>query len=107
MSEGALPPRDPEALLASPATRLGAHVAIGLLGGALGAALMAMDRGTEGHGHGGGGTPFAMLPHQLLLTLPLAVLLVLLLREVDGRRMATAMVLAVAGIVAVDLLLAL
>jgi hypothetical protein len=101
----ALPARDPDALLSTAPNRAAAHFVVGMLGATLGTVLMAVDAGTEGHGHGGGGTPFVMLPHQLLLTMPLVILLVLLLREVDGRRMGTAVGMALAGILLVDLLL--
>lgn len=100
-----LPARDLDAFAPSPLGLVLASAAVGALGAALGTFLMAIGEGTEGHGHGGGGNPFAMLPHQPLLTLPLAVLRVLLTREVDARRMALCLVLAVAGIAAVDLLL--
>lgn len=101
----ALSPRDPEKLMGSALSRGLAFLAVGALGGALGAVLMGIESGTGGHGHGGGGTPFAMLPHQLLLTLPLAVLVVLLTREADARRMGGALLFALLGVLAVDLLL--
>lgn len=100
-----LPARDPDALLVHPLSRILAAFALGILGGGLGTFLMALEEGVEGHGHGGGGSPFVMLPHQLLLTLPLAILLVLLTREVDARRMAVSLVAAIAGIVTLDVLL--
>ena len=102
---GALPPRDPEALLPRPLTRALTFLVVGMMGAALGAVLMAADSGVEGHGHGGGGNPFVMLPHQILLALPLSLALVLLLREADARRTALALGASVGGIVLVDLLL--
>jgi hypothetical protein len=98
-------PRDPERIAVSRPGRLVVYFLVGVLGAAWGAVLMAMDAGVEGHGHGGGGTPFAMLPHQILLSLPLAVLVVVLLRDARGSRMAEAMVAASLGIVALDLAL--
>lgn len=101
-----LPPRDPEALLPSPITRSLAFVLLGVLAGAAGTVLMALDPDEEGHGHGSGGSPFLMVPHQVLLALPLVVGLVTLLRETKPWHMVRGLLLALSGILLVDLFLA-
>lgn len=100
-----LPPRDPELLVHGPLHRALAYAGVGASGAALGAFLMALDAGTQGHGHGGGGNPFLMLPHQLLLVLPLMIGVALLLGDARRRPLALAALCTLAGVLLVDLLL--
>lgn len=102
----ALPVRDPERIAPTRLVRLLTYLVVGAIGAAAGAVLMAIDAGVEGHGHGAGGSSFAMLPHQVLLTAPAAVLVVLMLGDARGPRLAEAMAAACAGILSVDVLLA-